>query len=199
MAPNTQCGLFPIRLLCINTYTTQELKVVFGRSNYRTNALIPKVSIFWVRALYKIQLVTCRSNKHRNHLSIRQFVHNCKLITRKLQVVYGLSTYWTTALLSKVTFSVLQLDVRHDWWVMGSGMHHSVFPIYHLCIVIHIFLQNIHGRSAYWTTAPIRDIPWVVQSSMKDPTGELQPQTCISLPLIQHCVRMYTASLHLLY
>ena len=52
--------------------------------------------------------------------------------------------YW------RCLFSVLELDVRYDWWVMAPNMYHS-----HLCILAHITwkLQVIYGCSTYRMTA----------------------------------------------
>ena len=52
-------------------------------------------------------------------------------------------------------FSVLELDERYDWWVMEPNMHHSLFPISHLCVLTYITwkLQVVYGCSAYQTTA----------------------------------------------
>ena len=38
-------------------------------------------------------------------------------------------------------FYGLELHTRYDWWVMAQNVHHSLFPIRHLYIVIHI-LEN---------------------------------------------------------
>ena len=52
-------------------------------------------------------------------------------------------------------FSVLEQDVRYNWWVRAPDMHHSLFRISHLCVLTCIAwkLQVIHGCCAYWTTA----------------------------------------------
>ena len=54
-------------------------------------------------------------------------------------------------------------------------------------------IQHINTHSS------IGDIPCVVDSCMKDPTGELQPKTYIGSFLMQHCVHIlqaHTYSVH---
>ena len=43
-----------------------------------------------------------------------------------------------------------------------------------------------------------KDIPWVVQSNMRDRTGELRLQTFIGRSWIQHCVRMLQARAYIM-
>ena len=49
--------------------------------------------------------------------------------------------YW------RCQFSLLELDVVHNWWVMAPNTHCSRFPISHLCILAHISLkvQAVYG------------------------------------------------------
>ena len=63
------------------------------------------------------------------------------LITRKLQVVYGHSTYRTTALVSKM-YSWIE---RYGWQVMATNTHCSLFPTRHLYILTHILENNGHA------------------------------------------------------
>ena len=51
-------------------------------------------------------------------------------------------------------FSVLELDVRYDWWVMAPSTHYSLFSISNLCVLTRITwkLQVIYGHSTYWMT-----------------------------------------------
>ena len=52
-------------------------------------------------------------------------------------------------------FSVLDLDVRYNWQVLAPKMHHSLFPISHLCILTCITwkLPVIYECCAYQMTA----------------------------------------------
>ena len=54
----------------------------------------------------------------------------------------------------RCVFSVLELDVRYDWWVMGPNTYESFFPISYLCVLICITkpIQVVYGHSAYHTT-----------------------------------------------
>ena len=77
------------------------------------------------------------------------------LITRKLQVVYGRSTYRMTVLLSRMSIFCVRDDARYNWQVIAPNTHCSVLPMSHLCLLTFITwkLLVIYGCSAYWTTA----------------------------------------------
>ena len=59
---------------------------------------------------------------------------------------------------------------------------------------VHGYGHNLKTTGHIWTfyissnNSTIRDIPWVLWSCMRDLTGELRLQTCISLSQIQHYV-----------
>ena len=102
------------------------------------------------------------------------------LITRKLLVVYGCSTYPMTALLSEMsTFCVRELNARYNWWVMAPKTHCSLFPISYLYVFTCITweLQVIYGRSAYWMTALLLEtflvcfrVTWEIQLERYNPS-----------------------------
>ena len=52
---------------------------------------------------------------------------------------------------------VLELDTRHDWWVMAPNTHHSLIRVDHLCILTHTS-RKLFGWSTKWTTALLSDI-----------------------------------------
>ena len=85
------------------------------------------------------------------------------LITQKLQVVCGHCKYGMTALILEMTiFCVIELDERYDWWVTPPNMHHSLFPISHVCVYSELRritwkLLAIYGRSAYRTNAVLSE------------------------------------------
>ena len=123
-------------------------------------------------------------------------MHQFCEVCRKLQVVYEHSTYQMTALLS--VFSVLELDVRHDWWVMAPNTHCSFFPMSHLCVLTCKTwkLQLIYGWSAYQMTALLSKTFLVWFTVARDSSGELLPQTRIICSLIQNCVYIASRYIH---
>ena len=105
-------------------------------------------------------------------------------------------------------FSVLELDARYDLRVMAPNTHlTSVCPISR-CAYLNAYMHiSTHKRlyiawelQVIWTLSvsndcsTIGDTPWVVKSSMRDPTGRLRPRTCIGHSLIQTCLLIYTPS-----
>ena len=54
-------------------------------------------------------------------------------------------------------YSVLELNMRYNWWVMAPNTHCSLFLISHLCVLLHICWKqqviHVYGCSAYQTTA----------------------------------------------
>ena len=95
------------------------------------------------------------------HHTIFTIWHLCVLIlvTQKLQVVYGYCTYWMTKM------SIFCVRAGCEIQLASYGSKHvsqslSSKPSVQLCILTH-------------------------KSCKRDPTGELQPQTCISHSLIQ--------------
>ena len=77
------------------------------------------------------------------------YAHNLKT-TGLIWICYILNNCSTIGDL----FSMLELDVRYDWWVTAPNTHHSLFPLSHLCMLTHIHvtskLQVIYRWSAYW-------------------------------------------------
>ena len=57
MHPNAHHNLFLIRHLCVLTLLSRKLLVVYGCCTYRMTTLLSEMSIFYVRAECKIQLV----------------------------------------------------------------------------------------------------------------------------------------------
>ena len=70
---------------------------------------------------------------------------------------------------------------------------------------VHTYTHNLKTTGHIWefcilnNRSTIEDIPCVRQSCMRDLTGELGHQTCISRSLIQHCVRILQAVHPLLF
>ena len=95
------------------------------------------------------------------------------LITWKLQVVFGLSTYRTTALLS--VMSIFRFKAGCEIRLVSYGSKHasySFFPISSLRVLTSITwkLQVIYGRSAHRTTALLSEtflvwlrVAWEIQ------------------------------------
>ena len=81
---------------------------------------------------------------------VRTYIHNSKT-TGCIRTFY-LSNNCSTI---GDDFSRLELYARYDWRVMTSNMHHSLFLICHLCVLLHITwkLQVVCGHSAYQMTA----------------------------------------------
>ena len=52
-----------------------------------------------------------------------------------------------TALLSKMSIFLLELDARYDWWVMAPNVHCSLFPISSSCIYMYLHVQLEKYRS----------------------------------------------------
>ena len=77
------------------------------------------------------------------------------LITWKLQVVYGCSTYWTTAL--QLEMSIFCVRTECEIWLVSYGSKHALQSVSDkpfVCTYMHnLKLQVIHGCSAYQTTA----------------------------------------------
>ena len=73
------------------------------------------------------------------HCNLFPIWHFCILIliTQKLPVINGLSTYQMTALLSEMSYSVLELDVRYSRWVKAPNRNHSLFLISY-CAYLHV-------------------------------------------------------------
>ena len=129
-------------------------------STYQTTALLSEISIFWVRDVCEIQHCTISKLWIQTHIAT-SFWYNIlcilTLITWKLQVVHGCSTYRMTDILSEMSIFFIKLNARYNWWVMIPNMHRSLFLISHLCVLTHIHvtwkLQVTYRRSAYWMTA----------------------------------------------
>ena len=87
------------------------------------------------------------------------------LVTRKLQVIRGRSTYRTTALLSEMSIFCVKAGCK-IWMASYASKHTSQSfsgkPIVHIQLHLthtHVTwkFQVICGRSAYWTTAILLD------------------------------------------
>ena len=68
-----------------------------------------------------------------------------------------------TTLLSKMSLSMLELDMSYNWWVMAPNMHRSVLLRSYLWVLTCITwkLQVMYGRSAYRITALLLEIFFV--------------------------------------
>ena len=123
-------------------------------------------------------------NTHHSLFPIHHFVctymHNSKLPIK--QLLYN----W------RCLFSQPEQYARYDWQDMAPNTHHSPFPIRHFVrTYTHVTwkLQVLYGYFAYRTNGLLSETFRVwLWSCMRDPTGELWPQTCIGRSLIQHCV-----------
>ena len=114
------------------------------------------------------------------------------LITAKLQVVYGRSTYRTTPLLSEMSILCVRAgcEMRLASYV---SKHASQYLSDKPLVRTSTQLENYTGRM--WTFSISNDcstighIPCVIYSCIRELTGELRLQTTIGRSLIQ-CVRM---------
>ena len=138
------------------------------------------------------------SNTHHNHFLIWHFVHILTLVTWKLQVVCEHSTYWMAALLSEM--SIFCDRAACEILLVNYGSEHASQSLSADNSFSHTYMHNLKTKGRIWTfcitndCSIIGDIPCLVQSCMRDLTGELQPQTHIDCSLIQHCVYILTAS-----
>ena len=113
------------------------------------------------------------------------------LITRKLQVVCGRSSYRTTPLLLEMYIFCVRAGCE-----IQLASYCSKYALQSLCNkpFVHTYIHNVKSIGHTWTfcisndCSSIRDIPCVVQSWMRDLTGELQQQTHTSCSLTQYCV-----------
>ena len=131
------------------------------------NALPNKQQFYYWRSLFSGLEMYMRYDRWvmdlNMHHTLFMIQHLCvlTLFTQKLQVVHGCCTYRMTALLSKMSIFCIRAWSRYDWRVMVPNPHHSLFPISHLCVLIHITwklqVTRIYGRSVYQTTALLLD------------------------------------------
>ena len=116
------------------------------------------------------------------------------LVTRKLQLVFGRSTYWMTALLSEMSISCVRAGCK-----IQMASYTSKHASQSLCdkpfLCIHCTKTHNSKTSGHmWTfsisndCSIITDILCVVYICTRDLTGELWPETCTGCSLIQHCV-----------
>ena len=97
-------------------------------------------------------------NTYSNHFPIRYFVHIFTLVTGKLQVVCGRSTYRLTALLFEM--SIMWVRAGYEIWMASNASKHTLQSFsYNRSWVYSLFrhitwkVQVIFGHSAYRTTA----------------------------------------------
>ena len=120
----------------VHTYAhNSNTTVVYGCCTYWMTALL-SMSIFWVRAPSEIRLASYGS-KHASQCLynvpfVYTYMHTCNL---KLQVIYGRSAYWITALLSE-TFLVW-FRVAWEIWLESYGSRHTLIILWYN-IVMHI-------------------------------------------------------------
>ena len=105
-------------------------------------ALLSEISIFWVRAVYEIRLASYGSKHALQPRSDTPFVHT---------YAHNLKT---TGCIWMLYISNDCHTIRHIQFLVPNTRH-SLFPIYHLCILTRITwkLQVVHECSAYPTTA----------------------------------------------
>ena len=102
--------------------------------------------------------------------------------------------YISNKLLAEMSIVCVRAGCEIQWQVMTPNTHCSLFLISHLCVLTCITWKL---QSHIWTLcisndcSITRDIPCVV--CVRNPTGDIQPQTCIGHSLIQHCVHMLQA------
>ena len=103
--------------------------------------------LFWVRAACELRS-TSYGSKHTSQSL--QYTILCVLTstTRKLQVLYGHSPYWTTLYYWRCLFPGLELYARYNWWVMASSMHFNLFPLRHF---VHAYTHNSKTTGCIWT------------------------------------------------
>ena len=127
--------------------TTGRIRMFYMYSTYRATALLLEMSIFWVRAVCEIKISELWLQTHIADSFWYNILRIITLITQKLQVVYGHSTYWMTALLSRMP--VFWVKAACKIWLArhGSKMHCKFFPIHHLLLLTH----NLETTSCIWT------------------------------------------------
>ena len=110
--------------LCILTRITQKLQVVWGHITYPTTALLSELHIFWDTAAFEIRSVSYGSKHTLQSLFDNDTMYVPTLITPKLQVGYGRSTYWTIGLLSEV--SIFWERTVHEIRLARYGSKHAL-------------------------------------------------------------------------
>ena len=113
---------FRYAILCELTHITQKTQVTYGHSTYRMAVVLLEMSIFWVRAANKLQFLSYGCKHASQSLPICNL---CMLtpVTWKLQVVYGSSTYQTTALLLEMV--LLWFRVTWEIWLESYDHKHT--------------------------------------------------------------------------
>ena len=107
-------------------------------------------------------------------------------ITQKLQVVLRSSTNWMTALLSKMSTFWVGAECKIQLASYGSK---SISQSLTDTPFVRTFMHNLKASGHMWTFcisnnfSTIKDIPCVVLSCMRNPTGEVRSQTCITVVL----------------
>ena len=87
IAPETHHNLFQIHHLCVLTYITQKLNVVYGRCTYWMTVPLSDRAIFWVKAACKIHLVRYSSRHALKVFFDMAFVCKVTCMPWKLQVI----------------------------------------------------------------------------------------------------------------
>ena len=120
-------------ILCIYTFGSPKLQVVYERSTYQTTVLLSEMAIFYIRAGCKIQMVGYGSEYASQCLSNKSFVRT--RITWQVQVIYGLSAYRTTVLLSE-TF-VVWFRVALEIGLESYGPRHSLVVLWYNIVCVY--------------------------------------------------------------
>ena len=126
-----------------------------------------EMSIFCVRAGFKMQLMSYGSKHGSQSVSNKQFVRILAIKTWKLQVIYGRSSYRTTALLSE-TFLVCLIELHERSYQRATVPHmdHSFSDatyyahILEACAYITIWCTTTHGNKTYLPYDCILHIKW---------------------------------------
>ena len=115
------------------------------------------------------------------HHSLFRYAILCILtcITKKLQAIYmyGRSAYWMTVLLSKM--SIFCIRAASEIWLASYGSKHTSQSLFNMPFV-HTYMHNLKTTGCIWT---IYIIKWLLYYLRHYVTGELQPQTGITVVL----------------
>ena len=122
--------LFPIRHLCVLALVTRKLQDVYKRCTctYWMTAVLSEIPIFCVRAGCKIWFVSYMySSKHSSQFFPINYLCVLTRITWKLQVIYGCSARWMTALL---------LDTFLVWFRVAREIQMESYGSRHISVVL---------------------------------------------------------------
>ena len=157
MAPNTHHGLF---LIChfVHTYMHNSKTKGHIRTFYLpNNCSTLEISTFCVRAACEMRLASYES-KHALQPLRYDILCVLTLITRKVQLVYGCSTYQTTALL--LVMSIFCVKAGCKIWLVSYGSKHASQSLSDKPLA-HTYTHNLKTTGDTWTFSTLNNCPTI--------------------------------------